>query len=122
MRRCLILTIGLLAAPAAAAEPLTSLAEMARHLGAEVDLRGRVSATPWQHLMNPPPGHGEQVYFDLSDGQTVVYARTTIPCRGGAVVRGTVMMVGGGPKRLGSKIPDEAYREVHLVATGWRCE
>lgn len=124
----LVSVAALLASVGAAGEWLDvgGSAELSRHEGRRVRLVGRVSATPWQHLMGAAPGKSLDTYFDTADrGQIVVYSDRPIECRGEMQIWGTVVRVHGGPKRPDApgkttKMPEE-YEEHHLAADGWKC-
>jgi hypothetical protein len=100
---------------------LDSAGEMRSCTGKKVELTGRISDTPWQHLIGNPFGYGESYYFDVKDFQIVIYARTPITCPGEITVRGKVIKVQGPPKREGGKV-DETYVEYHLIVDEWSCE
>ncbi len=91
--------------------------------GKAIVARGRVSNTPWQHLVGDVPGKSPE-YFDLEEGgQTVVYLPKPITCPGLVDVEGTVKEVRGTPKRPGgpeTKV-DDSYGELHIDVTAHRC-
>ncbi len=99
---------------------LDSAGEMRPYEGKKVELTGRISDTPWQHLMGNPWGFGESYYFDVGDFQIVIYSKTPVSCTGDVKVRGTVIKVQGPPKREGGKV-DETYVEYHLAVDEWDC-
>jgi len=77
-----------------------------------VRARGRVSKTPWQHIVGSVAGKRSE-YFDLSGGgQTVVYTAKPLACPGTVEVDATVIEIGGESKRPGKA--GEGYRELHL--------
>lgn len=86
--------------------------------GDAITLRGRVSSTPWQHLMGRVEGKSD-AYLDLAGGreQTVVYWRAPPSCPGDVEVTGTVLEVAGTAK--GSK--GEGVRELHVDVSAARC-
>ncbi len=99
---------------------LDSALAMERFAGKKVELAGRVSDTPWQHLVGNPDGFPYSCYFDVDRFQIVVYAKRPIACSGVLVVRGTVVEIRGSSKQPGSKA-DESYVEYHLTADEWEC-
>jgi hypothetical protein len=99
---------------------LDSAHDMQFYVNRMVALRGRISDTPWQHLMGNPPGLDRTYYFDVDDFQIVIYAGEPIACDGPLTVRGLVMKIQGPPKRVGAKV-DETYVEYHLAVDGWEC-
>ncbi len=99
---------------------LPSADNLSRHEGRRVELAGRVSNTPWQHLMANPDGLPYSAYFDVGDFQIVVYTESPIACRGRMLVRGVVVKVQGSSKEPGAKA-DESYVEYHLAAESWDC-
>ena len=99
---------------------LQSANGMSQYEGRKVELSGRVSETPWQHLMANPEGYGLSYYFDVGDFQIVVYSKSPIECPGVILVRGTVIKVQGSSKRPGTKA-DESFVEYHVTADSWEC-
>jgi hypothetical protein len=87
-------------------------------------VRGRVSKTPWQHMITGVPGK-TSAYFDLDGGkgQTVVYWKNAPACAGDIEVTGTVLEVRGASKRPGERESkaDESVRELQLDVTSTRC-
>lgn len=94
--------------------------DMSKYEGRKVEIAGRLSRTPWQHLMANPEGYGLSYYFDVGDFQIVLYSKSAIACSGPLAVRGTVIKVRGSSKRPGSKA-DESYVEYHLAVDDWTC-
>jgi hypothetical protein len=92
--------------------------------GAPITLRGRVSETPWQHMMGGVSGKSD-AYFDLAGGkeQTVVYWKSPPTCTGDVVVTGAVLEVKGASKRPrgGDTKAEESYRELHVDVEQARC-
>ncbi len=112
-------------APATSAAPADSGA--AGHKpwipGKPVIARGRVSDTPWQHLIGNVPGK-QPDYFDLeAGGQTVVYTAKPLRCPGLVEVVGKVKEVRGSSKRPGGKPTkvDDSYGELHIDVERHRC-
>lgn len=110
-------------APTSPAPPVTRPAPaMTTMSGAKPDepitLRGRVSKTPWQHMMTGVPGKSD-AYFDLGGGkeQTVVYWKAPPSCAGDVEVVGTVLEVKGASK--GGKADE--IRELHVDVSSARC-
>jgi hypothetical protein len=94
--------------------------DLRTHDGERVELRGRVSNTPWQHLIANPEGFPHSCYFDVDDYQIVVYSKQPIVCQGLLSVRGAVVKVQGSSQRPGTKA-DETFVEYHLAADEWDC-
>jgi hypothetical protein len=88
--------------------------------GRRIELIGRISETPWQHLISNPEGYDFSYYFDVAESQIVIYSKIPLACRGQLTVRGIVVKVQGSSKRPGSKA-DESYGEYHLAVDGWEC-
>ena len=99
---------------------LDSTGEMKRHIGKKVELTGRISDTPWQHLLGNPFGFGDSYYFDVGYFQIVIYSKTPLACAGEVTVRGTVLKVQGPPKGAGTKV-DDTHVEYHLTVDDWVC-
>lgn len=91
-----------------------------QHVGAQVVIEGRVSKTPYQHLIDPVAGKNIE-YFDLDDGdQIVIYVKGPIGCAGKVRLTGKVKEVVGTSKRPGSK-HKERYVEYQIDVTRWQC-
>lgn len=87
--------------------------------GSYVDITGKISNTPWQHMVNPPMSHPHAEYMDFDDGgQVVVYSKEIIDCDGKLTVKGEVIEIEGTSKRPGS---EEVYTELQLVADKVDC-
>ncbi len=99
---------------------LPSADVLSKYEGRKVEIAGRVSNTPWQHLIANPEGFAYSAYFDVGDFQIVVYSKAPIACPGALLARGTVVKVQGSSKRPGSKA-DESFVEYHLAADSWDC-
>lgn len=93
---------------------------LAEHEGKKVELVGRISNTPWQHLIGNPAGYPYSEYFDVDDYQIVIYAKEPLSCATEMIVRGTVYKVQGSSKRPGSKA-DNSFVEYHLLVDEWEC-
>lgn len=87
--------------------------------GSTITLRGRVSSTPWQHLILDVPGKSDG-YFDLDGGseQTVVYWKDPPTCAGAMIVTGKVIEANGLSK--GGKGGE--MRELQVDVASARCE
>jgi hypothetical protein len=99
---------------------LDSTVGMDGYEGKRIELIGRLSETPWQHLISNPEGYDFSYYFDVAESQIVIYTMTPLDCRGRLIVRGTVVKVQGSSKRPGSKA-DGSYVEFHLAVDQWEC-
>lgn len=87
-------------------------------VGARVTIRGRLSDTPWQHMIGNVPGK-QPAYLDLDDKhQTVIYWAKPLACRGMLELTGTVIEVRGPEKR---PRPGHEVVERHLDVITARC-
>jgi hypothetical protein len=102
-----------------ASKPMKSLHEQ---VGQSVEVLGRISDTPWQHMMGSVPGKPHALYFDLAAGgaQTVLYSADLIRCKGDVLVKGTVIEVSGAGKRDPAR-KEPLHREFHIDVTSWEC-
>jgi hypothetical protein len=92
--------------------------KLSDQIGQAVVLEGKVSQTPWQHMIQDLPKK-VITYFDLDGGnQIVVYTTEEIPCPGRVRLEGRVILTEGNSKRPGSK---ERYSEVQLDVARWSC-
>lgn len=88
------------------------------HEGEVVEVEGRISENPWQHLIDARRA-ASALYFDLDDGdQIVAYAPEPQSCPGRLRLTGVVIRVEGRSKRPGS---DERYAEHQLEVTKVEC-
>lgn len=93
---------------------LDSVKELKGYLDKRVSLAGQVSDVPWQHIIS-----GEHIatrpheyYFDMKDGQIVIYSQDMIAGAGvPIVVYGTVVETRGEAKGD----PRESYVEYQLL-------
>ena len=87
--------------------------------GDTVEIVGRISKTPWQHLVGMHEAYPYFYYIDIEDGgQIVVYSAEEISCSGQIKLSGEVIEAGGSSKRPGS---DEEYRELQLIVRSFEC-
>lgn len=88
--------------------------------GQSITLRGKVSTSPWQHLMSGVQDK-QEAYFDLQDGkeQTIVYWKEPPACSGEVVVTGKVIAVRGQSK--GPRGNDSNVEELHVDVQSARC-
>lgn len=99
--------------PSPAGEP-----GLRERVGQRAVLAGRVSKTPWQHMIRADM-HKEAVYVDLDGGgQTVAYAKGGIACEGPVLLRGEILLTEGSSKRPGSK---EIVSETQFDVESWLC-
>jgi hypothetical protein len=92
--------------------------DLSARVGERVVLAGRVSQTPWQHMIRGDLKK-QSAYIDLErGGQIVAYAEGSISCPGTVVLTGTVLLTEGSSKRPGSK---EVGSEVQLDVESWQC-
>ncbi|MBN1948036.1 MAG: hypothetical protein JW797_20375 [Bradymonadales bacterium] len=95
-------------------------ASLFEHEGKKVAIIGRVSRTPWQHLIDSIESHPCITYLDLGKNQIVVYSQDPLPEQGDIEIRGTLFRLVGSSKRPGST---DRYTEIQLVADSWSlCE
>ena len=89
--------------------------------GTQVTLRGRISDTPWAHMMTSVPGK-QPAYFDRGDRQTVVYWATAPTCPADIEITGTVIEARGpSKKRPSSAEPVEEFVERSIDVDTTRC-
>lgn len=90
------------------------------HEGQSITLRGKVSTSPWQHLMSGVPDK-QEAYLDLQGGkeQTIVYWKEPPACAGEVVVTGKVIAVRGQSK--GPKGEESNVEELHVDVATVRC-
>ena len=81
--------------------------------GKKVELVGKISETPWQHLVGFFHDYPYIEYFDVEDYQIIIYAKEQIENRSLIRVKGTVIKIEGHSKRP-SKTGDN-YNEYHLL-------
>ena len=87
--------------------------------GADVDLAGKISDTPWQHMIIMPQAYPYANYLDLEDGdQLVIYTKKQVNCTGEIKVNGKVIEAEGTSKRPGS---DEKYTEPQILVDRFEC-
>lgn len=95
------------------APPLVSFAQLSRHPGERVRVRGRSSRTPWQHMTAFVPDT-ESAYFDVEGGgQIMVYTRVAIAPDALVELIGSVLVVSGPGKR--SRPDDPGHTEHSLI-------
>jgi hypothetical protein len=86
--------------------------------GQRAAIVGRVSTTPWQHMISAIP-HKTETYIDLEDGsQTVAYFGGRIACAERVLLEARVVLIEGRSKRPGAK---ETASEVQLDVERWTC-
>jgi hypothetical protein len=87
-------------------------------VGKSVSVVGKISDTPWQHLIGYFPGYSRDYYFDVGKDQIVIYSKTAIDCTGKVKVYGKVVEVKGKSK---DPRKDEVYREYHITVDKAEC-
>lgn len=93
--------------------------DLGAKVGRKVVLEGRLSMTPWQHMIHWPDGYGQIAYFDYELGrQTVLYSKSPLDCPGFLTVWGTVLEIKGESKRPGSDAPAVEY---HILVDRFDC-
>ena len=89
------------------------------NIGKEILLKGKLSNTPWQHMIDASLKHKNIYYLDLEGGdQIVFYSKTPIDCKNAIRLKGKVIRVVGKSKKPGS---DVTYVEYQIVAEEWEC-
>ena len=90
------------------------------HEGQSITLRGKVSTSPWQHLMSGVPDK-QEAYLDLQGGkeQTIVYWKEPPACAGEVVITGKVIAVRGQSK--GPKGEESNIEELQVDVATVRC-
>jgi hypothetical protein len=83
-----------------------------------ITLTGRISQTPWQHMINIPSSHPFADYMDFDDDQMVVYSKEPIDCPGEVRVEGKYIEIEGTSKRPGS---EEVYTELQILVDEFEC-
>ena len=69
-----------------------------------VELEGKISDLPWQHLIDFSDSYPIIHYFDLDSGdQVVIYSQRLIECKKKMKLSGKVIKVVGKSKRLEDK-------------------
>lgn len=87
--------------------------------GDTVEVVGKISDMPWQHLVGMHEAYPYFYYIDIEGGgQIVAYSAKEIACEGRIKLRGKVIEAGGSSKRPGS---DEEYRELQLLVRSFEC-
>jgi hypothetical protein len=88
------------------------------YTGKTITVTGRISDTPWQHIIGYEPDHPFSYYFDVGDMQTVIYSESEIQCRSRLRVTGKVIEVGTKSKKPGS---DTDYKEYQILVENKVC-
>jgi hypothetical protein len=97
---------------------LEDTVRMPEYTGKKVCLKGRISRTPWQHMISVQQGYPIPDYFDVGDFQIVIYSREPVRCKGDVLVYGTVVLIEGETKNPNRK---ESATEYHLKVDRWEC-
>ena len=93
--------------------------EFEEHLGKEITLKGKISETPWQHMIDTSHNFENIYYLDLEGGdQIVFYSKEPVICSSVIRIEGKVIRVIGKSKRPGS---DTTFIEYQIVAEKWEC-
>ncbi|MCG3226653.1 MAG: hypothetical protein H7645_07025 [Candidatus Heimdallarchaeota archaeon] len=93
--------------------------EFEKYLGKEITLKGRISETPWQHMIDTSHNFDHIYYLDLEGGdQIVFYSKEPVVCSSSIKIEGKVIRVVGESKRPGS---DTTFIEYQIVAEKWEC-
>lgn len=83
-----------------------------------VALTGKISDTPWQHMINIPETHPYADYLDFDDDQMVIYSQRMIDCSGEIKVMGAYIEIEGPSKRPGS---NDVYKELQFLVDDFKC-
>ncbi len=87
--------------------------------GDTVEVVGKISDMPWQHLVGMHEFYPYFYYIDIENGgQIVAYSAEEIVCGSDIRLSGEVIEAGGNSKRPGS---DEEYRELQLLVHSFDC-
>jgi hypothetical protein len=93
--------------------------EFEENIGKEIILKGKLSDTPWQHMIDTSQKYENIYYLDLEGGdQIVFYSRNPVECKDEIMIKGKVIRVVGKSKKPGSDI---TYIEYQIVAEEWEC-
>ncbi len=105
------------------ASAIKDAGDLANYIGKTVTVSGVVSGVMWQHIMAYPEGYNFETYLDIGKGQTVVYSKEKIDCKGGLKATGKVIQVTGDADKPGerTKLGDSKYGEYHIAADKWEC-
>ncbi len=88
-------------------------------VGQTVELTGKLSNQPWQHMIDIHEDYPYISYVDFEDGdQLVVYTKDLPMCNGEFSFKGTVIQIEGESKRPDS---DEKFTEVQITADETTC-
>lgn len=122
MNKILAMILTMLCGSATAAA-IKDAGDLANYVGRTVTVKGVVSGIMWQHIVAYPEGYNFETYLDIGKGQTVVYSKVKIDCKGALKVTGKVIQVAGEPDKPGeaTKLGDSKYGEYHIVADKWEC-
>ena len=89
------------------------------HVGKDITLVGKISDTPWQHLIDISKEYRNIYYLDYESGeQLVFYTKIPIECKEKIKIIGKVIRVVGKSKRPDS---DATFIEFQIVADTWEC-
>jgi len=95
--------------------------ELQKLVGKKIDIIGKISEIPWQHLIEFSDSHKIIQYFDLESGdQIVVYSQDSIDCQNTVKLSGEVIKVIGKSKRPGN-VSDSVFIEYQLLVDDWEC-
>ena len=94
--------------------------ELQESIGHKVFLTGRISDTPWQHIVANTPEYPNSYYFDIKDSQIIIYSASAIDCSEQLNIYGTVIEVKGLSKHAESE--DDTFTEYHITIDKWECD
>lgn len=94
------------------------VSNLKKYVGKKVTVEGKISNTPWQHLIKSIKTHQEIEYFDIGNMQIVIYSKKSIKNKKNFKIRikGKAIEVKG--KSKGPK-PRETFTEYHVVVDKW---
>ncbi len=92
--------------------------DLYKNVGRTITVNGEVSNVMWQHMIQFTKEYPHSIYLDFDKGQTVVYSKEPIECKGKISVIGRVIKIEGGSKDPRRK---EAVDEYHIQADKWTC-
>ena len=95
--------------------------ELQKQVGKKIEIMGKISDVPWQHLIDFSDTHKIIQYIDLVSGdQIVVYSQEPIECSHRLKISGEVIKVIGKSKRP-RDTSENVYVEYQILVDDWEC-
>jgi hypothetical protein len=88
------------------------------NIGKKIILEGKISDTPWQHMINYNDVYPYVDYFDVDGDQLVIYSKEKMDCPGVVRIEGRAIQIKGKSKRPGS---EKIYSETQVLVDSWEC-